>query len=59
MPEESIRCFDTAEEAGLYLKDIVRQGDVVLAKGSRPVLLERAIKSFMRDPDRANQLLPK
>lgn len=57
MPEESIRCFDTAEEAGLYLKEIVRHGDVVLAKGSRPVLLERAIKSFMRDPDQASQLL--
>jgi UDP-N-acetylmuramoyl-tripeptide--D-alanyl-D-alanine ligase len=49
MPDESITCFDTPEEAGLHLEDTVRHGDVVLAKGSRPVFLERAIESIMKD----------
>jgi UDP-N-acetylmuramyl pentapeptide synthase len=57
MAEHLIQSFDTPEEAGLYLKDTVRQGDVLLVKGSRRTNLERAIELFMRDPDQADDLL--
>jgi len=57
MPEHLIQSFDTPEDAGFYLREIVRHGDVLLAKGSRTIYLERAIKLLMRDPDQADQLL--
>jgi UDP-N-acetylmuramyl pentapeptide synthase len=57
MAEQLIRSFDTPEEAGVYLKDVIREGDVLLVKGSRRISLERAIELFMRDPEQADQLL--
>jgi len=57
MEEHLVRSFDSPEEAGAYLKDIVRQGDVLLVKGSRRANLERAIELCMRGPDQAEELL--
>jgi UDP-N-acetylmuramoyl-tripeptide--D-alanyl-D-alanine ligase len=56
LPDDAIRSFDVAEEAGHYLKGAVRPGDMVLVKGSRLVFLERAIGMFMEDPDGADHL---
>jgi UDP-N-acetylmuramoyl-tripeptide--D-alanyl-D-alanine ligase len=39
-----------AEEAGLWLKQTLRPGDVVLVKGSRGVHLERAIEVLRGTP---------
>jgi UDP-N-acetylmuramoyl-tripeptide--D-alanyl-D-alanine ligase len=39
-----------AEEAGRWLKQILRPGDVVLVKGSRGVHLERAIEAVVGAP---------
>ena len=58
MPEHSTLSFGTAEEAALYLKDIVRCGDVLLMKGSRQgIRLERAVRILMKDPDQADHRL--
>jgi UDP-N-acetylmuramoyl-tripeptide--D-alanyl-D-alanine ligase len=57
MPEEVVLSFDTAEEAGRYLKECVRPGDVVLLKASQSLRLNHAIRCFMKDPDRADRLL--
>lgn len=59
MPDERIHSFDTAEEAGLYLKESLRRGDVILAKGSRAVRLDHAVRAIMGDPDQADRLLVK
>jgi UDP-N-acetylmuramoyl-tripeptide--D-alanyl-D-alanine ligase len=40
-----------AEAAGLWLKQNLQPGDVVLVKGSRGVHLERAIEAATRPPE--------
>ena len=58
LPGHRIRSFDTAEEAALFLKDIISRDDALLVKGSRHgIRLERAVKILMQDPDRADELL--
>lgn len=57
MPEDALRSFESAEDAGSYVRDILQEGDVVLAKGSRYVFLERAIRRFMAHPDQADRVL--
>ena len=70
MPEERIRVFEDTPEAGLFLQDWIRPGDVVLAKASEGPLpsdpnfgkvtgvrADRIIKELMAEPDKAEQLL--
>lgn len=57
MPEENVRWFANAVEAGRYLDSIVKQGDVVLVKGSQSMRMERAVKDIMAEPGRAAELL--
>jgi UDP-N-acetylmuramoyl-tripeptide--D-alanyl-D-alanine ligase len=40
---DQLHHFDTAEAAGEFLKTFIRQGDLVLLKGSRGVGLDRAV----------------
>ncbi len=49
--------FDTAPEAGEYLKEKLQAGDIVLVKGSQFVKLERAVIKIMKEPERAEELL--
>ncbi len=54
---DKVRSFDTSFEAGEYLKSIVKQGDVVLIKGSQSIRMERAVEVLMKNPDQAGKLL--
>jgi UDP-N-acetylmuramoyl-tripeptide--D-alanyl-D-alanine ligase len=40
--------FEDPEPAGYYLREVAREGDVVLFKGSRGTQVERALDSFLR-----------
>jgi UDP-N-acetylmuramoyl-tripeptide--D-alanyl-D-alanine ligase len=41
---DALHHFDNAEAAGAFLKDFIRDGDLVLVKGSRGVGLDKAIR---------------
>jgi UDP-N-acetylmuramoyl-tripeptide--D-alanyl-D-alanine ligase len=44
MSEGSIYIYETSEEAGDFLRDLVKKDDVVLVKGSRGMKMENVIK---------------
>lgn len=58
MKEENIHSFFDSKEAGLFLKDHLQKGDLILVKGSQnKVRMERFVKEIMKEPQRASQLL--
>ncbi len=57
MNPESIVEFDKAYEAGKYLQEKIKRGDVVLVKGSQDVRLEKAVEEIMAYPDQADAVL--
>lgn len=57
MSEKDIIEFDDSHLAGKYLESIVKEGDVILVKGSQGVRMERAVEEVMEDPERAGELL--
>lgn len=54
---DSVRTFDSATEAAEYLKGVVKQGDLILVKGSQSIRMERVTKALMASPERAGELL--
>ncbi len=57
MREENILHFDTSKEAGLYLQNLIEDGDLVLVKGSQSIRMERVVEEVMGEPDRKKELL--
>lgn len=47
-----VKSFSSSEEAGEYLKGIIKKGDVILAKGSQNnVRMEKAVEKIMAHPE--------
>ncbi|MDD3481274.1 MAG: cyanophycin synthetase, partial [Patescibacteria group bacterium] len=58
MNREKIKSFSGSDEAGDYLKKIIREGDVILLKGSQNAArMERAVAKILKDPEKASKLL--
>lgn len=65
MPTDKIKVFEDTPELALWVQDILKPGDLVLAKASqgghetKGVRMERVIKELMADPTQADKLLPR
>ncbi|MBI2485182.1 UDP-N-acetylmuramoyl-tripeptide--D-alanyl-D-alanine ligase [Candidatus Uhrbacteria bacterium] len=57
MAREHVYEFESPEEAGKWLDDNIRAGDVVLVKGSQSARMEKVVKEIMAEPLHANELL--
>lgn len=57
MAEDKVFHFQTPEEAGLFVQGKLKQGDVVLVKGSQGMRMEKVVKELMAEPLRACELL--
>ncbi len=54
---ENLFSFDTAEEAGRLLLKTLKDGDLVLLKGSQGMRMEKAVKEIMAHPEKAEEFL--
>jgi UDP-N-acetylmuramoyl-tripeptide--D-alanyl-D-alanine ligase len=57
MPESNILQFDDSRSAGKYMETVVAKGDVVLAKGSQGMRMEKAVEEIMAEPQEKEMLL--
>lgn len=57
MHPDNVFVFDDSRAAGQKLDTIIREGDVILIKGSQAVRMERVVKEIMADPGKAETLL--
>ncbi len=49
--EKDIHTFDSSDEAGEFIADMVKKGDTVLLKGSRGMNMENVLEYFKREGD--------
>ncbi len=57
MEDEQIFYFDKPLEAGRFLQNRIKEGDVLLIKGSQGARMEKIVKELMAEPERASELL--
>lgn len=56
-PEKQIKRFSTSDEAKLPVQEMIREGDLILIKGSQGMRLEKIVLEIMAEPQRAKELL--
>ncbi|MEA1925709.1 MAG: UDP-N-acetylmuramoyl-tripeptide--D-alanyl-D-alanine ligase [Patescibacteria group bacterium] len=52
-----IGCFNEPAEAGVFIQHILKEGDVVLVKGSQGMRMEKIVEEIMADPNEKDSLL--
>lgn len=59
MADGNIRQYEhtEAERAGRELRNELREGDVIVIKGSQSMRMERTVKELIAEPDQAHELL--
>ncbi len=57
MEDEYIFYFDRPEEAGRFLQNRIKAGDVLLTKGSQGARMEKVVKELMAEPQKAPELI--
>ncbi len=57
MKGEDIFSFDDSRSAGDYLSNIISKNDLILAKGSQSIRMERVVEKIMANPERKADLL--
>lgn len=54
---ENLFYFESSEPVGFELKNIIKEGDLILVKGSQGMRMEKAVKEIMAHPENAKELL--
>jgi UDP-N-acetylmuramoyl-tripeptide--D-alanyl-D-alanine ligase len=57
MEDDYIFYFDKPEEAGRFLQNRIKAGDILLVKGSQGARMEKVVKELMAEPERAAELI--
>jgi len=57
MDEHKVLVFGDSVSAGRFLQDAIKQGDVILVKGSQGARMEKIVKELMAEPLKAKELL--
>jgi len=56
-PQDKIFSFMDSEEAGKAIQKQLKEGDIILVKGSRGMKMEKIVKEIMAEPEKAKELL--
>jgi UDP-N-acetylmuramoyl-tripeptide--D-alanyl-D-alanine ligase len=57
MSEKNTKSFSNSIDAGLFLKDYLKEGDIVLAKGSQSMRMEMVVAEIIEDKENIKKLL--
>ena len=57
MSKENVRSFSTSKEAAPFIRELVKEGDIVLVKGSQGMRMERISLDLIANPENAEKLL--
>lgn len=57
MPKASILSFETSTEAAPKVAELIKDGDLVLIKGSQGMRMEKIVESIMAEPEKKRELL--
>jgi len=57
MSEGCVFHFDKSEAAGLFAQNRIKEGDLILIKGSQGMRMEKVVKELMAEPHKAKDLL--
>lgn len=57
MKEENIFYFPNSDEAKSFVQERIREGDLILIKGSQGARMEKIVKEIMAEPARGGELL--
>lgn len=57
MSRERILVFDDSESSGRALDPLIREGDLILVKGSQSMRMEKVVEEIMAHPEKAGELL--
>ncbi|MBU1613425.1 hypothetical protein KKC87_03280, partial [Patescibacteria group bacterium] len=57
LDEHRVATFADSATAGKFLQDIIKEGDVILVKGSQGARMEKIVKEIMAEPLKSSELL--
>ena len=57
MPQQRIYKFETSDEAKAKVKELIKEGDLILVKGSQGMRMEKIVEEIMAEPNKKKELL--
>ena len=54
---DNTKHLNSSTEAGEYLRNFIKDGDVILVKGSQSMRMEKAVEAILAQPEKKHQLL--